>query len=99
MKDWKTIDLNIEAEYIEMTFQQRMKKIKRLKREYNEKPTAQTIYENCWHSYQTMIIYASGKEIKRSGDTGFWSSHLERVSERECGSNPPIIILSKYTKA
>ena len=49
-EEWEKIlsqtSLN-EPEYIEMTFQQRMKKIKRLKREYNEKPTAQTIYENC----------------------------------------------------
>lgn len=35
-----------EEEYIEMTFQQRMKKLKLLKREYDEKPTVQTIYEN-----------------------------------------------------
>lgn len=35
-----------ESEYIEMTFQQRMKKLKLLKREYDEKPTVQTIYEN-----------------------------------------------------
>ena len=35
-----------EEEYIEMTYQQRMKKLKLLKREYDEKPTVQTIYEN-----------------------------------------------------
>ena len=35
-----------EKEYIEMTYQQRMKKLKLLKREYDEKPTVQTIYEN-----------------------------------------------------
>ena len=35
-----------ESEYIEMTYQQRMKKLKLLKREYDEKPTVQTIFEN-----------------------------------------------------
>lgn len=35
-----------ESEYIEQTFQQRMKKLKRLKRDYDEKPTCVTIYEN-----------------------------------------------------
>ncbi len=35
-----------ESEYIEMTYKQRMRKLKLLKREYDEKPTVQTILEN-----------------------------------------------------
>lgn len=48
-KEWKYILSKTtlsEQEYIKMTYEQRMKKLKLLKRDYDEKPTVQTIYEN-----------------------------------------------------